>query len=134
MVPNMFAPPCGTMQAAGGSYQWLERQVCWSESLEAGETGKDVYEIMNRRAAESVPGSHGSLFLPYLQGERSPHWNPKARGGFVGLQVTNTRADLIRATLEDISMNLRTILQSFLDANARIDEVILIGGGAKGEL
>jgi xylulokinase len=133
MVPNMFAP-CGTMQAAGGSYQWLQRQVCWSEGREAGETGEDVYEIMNRRAAESVPGAHDLLFLPYLQGERSPHWNPKARGGFVGLQVTHTRADLIRAMLEGISMNLRTILQSFLDANARIDEVILIGGGAKGEL
>jgi len=133
MVPGMFAP-CGTMQAAGGSYQWLRRQVCWTENREAEETGEDVYEIMNRRAAESVPGAHGLLFLPYLQGERSPHWNPKARGGFVGLQVTHTRADLIRATLEGISMNLRTILQSFLDADARIDEVILIGGGAKGAL
>lgn len=133
MVPHMFAP-CGTMQAAGGSYQWLRRQVCCIEGREADETGEDVYEIMNRRAAESVPGAHGLLFLPYLQGERSPHWNTKARGGFVGLQVTHTRADLIRATLEGISMNLWTILQSFLDANARIDEVILIGGGAKGEL
>ena len=133
MVPNMFAP-CGTMQAAGGSYQWLRRQVCWIEGREAEETGEDVYEIINRRAAQSVPGAHGLLFLPYLQGERSPHWNPKARGGYIGLQVTHTRADLIRATLEGISMNLRTILQSFLDANARIDEVILIGGGAKGEL
>jgi xylulokinase len=133
MVPDMFAP-CGTMQAAGGSYQWLRRQVCCIEGREADETGEDVYEIMNHLAAQSIPGAHGLLFLPYLQGERSPHWNPKARGGFVGLQVTHTRADLIRATLEGISMNLRTILQSFLDANARIDEVILIGGGAKGEL
>jgi xylulokinase len=133
MVPGMFSP-CGTMQAAGGSYQWLRRQVCSSEAEEAEQSGEDVYEIMNRRAAESVPGAHGLLFLPYLQGERSPHWNPKARGGFVGLQVTHTRADLIRATLEGISLNLRTILQSFLDAGARIDEVTLIGGGAKGAL
>jgi len=133
MVPGMFAP-CGTMQAAGGSYQWLRRQVCLSEGREAEETGEDVYEIMNRQAEQSIPGAHGLLFLPYLQGERSPHWNPNARGGFVGLQVTHTRADLIRATLEGISMNLRTILQSFLDANAQIDEVILIGGGAKGDL
>lgn len=133
MVPGMFSP-CGTMQAAGGSYQWLRRQVAWSEGEEAEESGQDVYEIMNRRASESVPGAHGLLFLPYLQGERSPHWNPKARGGFVGLQVTHTRADLFRATLEGISLNLRTILQSFLDAGARIDEVTLIGGGAKGAL
>jgi xylulokinase len=133
MVPGMFLP-CGTMQAAGGSYQWLRRQVCWLESREAEDTKVDVYELMNQRAAESVPGAHGLLFLPYLQGERSPHWNPKARGGFVGLQVTHTRADLIRAVLEGISMNLRTILQSFLDAGARIDEVTLIGGGAKGQI
>lgn len=133
MVPGMFSP-CGTMQAAGGSYQWLRRQVCSSEAEEAGRSGEDVYEVMNHRAAESVPGAHGLLFLPYLQGERSPHWNPKARGGFVGLQVTHTRADLIRATLEGISMNLKTILHSFLDAGARIDEVTLIGGGAKGAL
>jgi xylulokinase len=112
----------------------LRRQVCWIEGREAEETGEDVYEIMNRRAAQSIPGAHGLLFLPYLQGERSPHWNPEARGGFVGLQVTHTRADLIRATLEGISMNLKTILQSFLDANAKVDEIILIGGGAKGEL
>lgn len=133
MVPGMFLP-CGTMQAAGGSYQWLRRQVCWYESQQAEQSGDDVYELMNRRAAESVPGAHGLLFLPYLQGERSPHWNPKARGGFVGLQITHTRADLIRAVLEGVSMNLRTILQSFLDAGARLDEVTLIGGGAKGRL
>lgn len=133
MVPNMFAP-CGTMQAAGGSYQWLRHQVCGIEGRQAADTGEDVYEIMNHHAAQSVPGAHGLIFLPFLQGERSPHWNPKARGGFVGLQVTHTRADLIRATLEGISMNLRTILQSFLDADARVDEVILIGGGAKGTL
>lgn len=133
MVPGMYSP-CGTMQAAGGSYQWLRQQVCWSEAQQAGQNGEDVYDVMNRRAAESVPGAHGLLFLPYLQGERSPHWNPRARGGFVGLQITHTRADLIRATLEGISLNLKTILHSFLDANARIEEVTLIGGGAKGAL
>ncbi|MGQ9786912.1 MAG: FGGY-family carbohydrate kinase, partial [Anaerolineae bacterium] len=94
----------------------------------------DVYEVMNQRAEQSPPGAHGLIFLPYLQGERSPHWNPKARGGFIGLQITHTRADMIRAVLEGISMNLRTILLSFLEAGARIEEVTVIGGGAKGKL
>ncbi len=133
MVPGMFLP-CGTMQAAGGSYQWLRRQVCWYEAKEAEQRRIDVYEVMNQRAEQSPPGANGLLFLPYLQGERSPHWNPKARGGFIGLQITHTRADIIRAVLEGISMNLRTILFSFLDAGARIEEVTLIGGGAKGKL
>jgi xylulokinase len=133
MVPGLFVP-CGTMQAAGGSYQWLRRQVCRIEGREAEESGLDVYEIMNRQAAESVPGAYGLLYLPYLQGERSPHWNPKARGGFVGLQITHTRADLIRAVLEGIALNLRSILQSFLEAGAQIDQITVIGGGAKGQL
>ncbi|PWH16107.1 MAG: xylulokinase [Ardenticatenia bacterium] len=133
MVPGMFLP-CGTMQAAGGSYQWLRRQVCWYEAKEAEQKRMDVYEVMNQRAEQSPPGAHGLIFLPYLQGERSPHWNPKARGGFIGLQITHTRADMIRAVLEGISMNLRTILLSFLEAGARIDEVTVIGGGAKGKL
>jgi xylulokinase len=133
MVPGMFLP-CGTMQAAGGSYQWLRRQVCWSEADEAKRSRGEVYEIMNRRAAESPPGANGLIFLPYLQGERSPHWNPKARGGFVGLHINHTRADMIRAVLEGVSMNLRTILRAFLDADARIEEVTVIGGGAKGQL
>ena len=133
MVPGLFLP-CGTMQAAGGSYRWLRQEVCGLEGLEADQTGEDIYEIMNRRAAESPPGARGLLFLPYLQGERSPHWNPKARGGFVGLQITHTRADLIRAVLEGICLNLRTILQSYTEAGARIDEVSVIGGGAKGRL
>jgi len=71
MVPGLFVP-CGTMQAAGGSYRWLRQEICGLEGREADETGEDVYEIMNRHAAESPPGARGLLFLPYLQGERSP--------------------------------------------------------------
>lgn len=133
MVPGLFIP-CGAMQAAGGSYQWLRRQVAWSEAAEADALGDDVYEVMNRRAAESPPGAHGLLFLPYLQGERSPHWNPEARGGWVGLQVTHTRADLLRAVLEGVTFNLRSILDVFLVAGATIDEMLVIGGGAQGQL
>ncbi|MCW5880432.1 MAG: xylulokinase [Anaerolineae bacterium] len=133
MVPGMYIP-CGAMQAAGGSYQWLRRQVAWSEEAEALEAGEDVYEVMNRRAAASVPGAHGLLFLPYLQGERSPHWDPRARGGWIGLQVTHTRADLMRAVLEGVTFNLRSILDVFLAAGATIDEMLVIGGGAQGQL
>jgi xylulokinase len=133
MVPGLFMP-CGTMQAAGGSYQWLRREICRIEEGESEESGEDVYEIMNRRAAQSVPGAHGLLFLPHLQGERSPYWNPTARGAFVGLTITHTRDDLIRSVLEGVSLNLRSILNVYLEAGARIDEIVAIGGGAKGEV
>ncbi len=131
MIPDKFIP-CGTMQAAGGSYQWLRRQVCTSEALAAEQAGVDVYELMNLKAEQSPPGANHLIFLPYLLGERTPYWNPKARGAFVGLTFKHTREDLIRATLEGITMNLKMILETFLEAGAEIREVRVIGGGARG--
>ncbi|HEY65424.1 MAG TPA: xylulokinase [Caldilineae bacterium] len=131
MVPGKFFP-CGTMQSAGGSYQWLRRQICISEEQAAEAAGVDVYEIMNLKAEQSPPGANRLIFLPYLLGERSPHWNPRARGAFIGLTVRHTRADIIRATLEGITFNLKLILQTFLDAGAEIREMRVIGGGARG--
>ncbi len=131
MIPGKFIP-CGTMQAAGGSYQWLRRQVCTSEALAAEQTGVDVYEIMNLKAEQSPPGANHLIFLPYLLGERTPYWNPRARGAFIGLTLRHTREDLIRATLEGITMNLKMILETFLEAGAEIREVRVIGGGARG--
>ena len=131
LMPGMFIP-CGTMQTAGGAYQWLRDQVCVSEVGAAAQAGADVYEVMNEKAAEAPPGAHHLLFLPYLLGERSPYWHPQARGAFVGLTVRHTRADLIRAVLEGISFYLKLILQAFLEAGADIREMRVIGGGAKG--
>ncbi len=67
-------------------------------------------------------------------GERSPHWNTKARGAFVGLTIRHTRADMIRAVLEGVAMNLSIILDAFRAQGARIDAIRLIGGGARGRL
>ncbi len=131
MIPGKFIP-CGTMQAAGGSYQWLRRQICTSEALAAEQASVDVYELMNLKAEQSPPGANHLLFLPYLLGERTPYWNPKARGAFIGLTLKHTREDVIRATLEGITMNLKMILDAFLEAGAEIREVRVIGGGAKG--
>ena len=78
LVPGMFSP-CGTMQAAGGSYQWLRDNLCQPEKDAAAGLNLSPYELMNLQAESSPPGANGLLFLPYLLGERSPRWNPKAR-------------------------------------------------------
>ena len=72
------------------------------------------------------------FFLPYLLGERSPRWNPRARAAFIGLTVRHTRADIIRAVLEGVTMNLRVILDAFRSQGTQIDAMRLIGGGARG--
>ena len=131
LVPGMFSP-CGTMQMAGGSYQWARDQLCSIEQQAAQSLGISPYELMNISAEKSPPGANGLIFLPYLLGERSPRWNPRARGAFVGLTVRHTRADMVRAVLEGITMNLRVILDAFTAQGAQINDMRVIGGGARG--
>ncbi|MBN2391448.1 MAG: xylulokinase [Anaerolineae bacterium] len=133
LVPGMFMPT-GTTQSAGASYQWARDQICEGESRTAIDLPLNVYDLMNERATESPPGANGLLFLPYLMGERSPYWNPKARGAFVGLTIRHTRADMLRAVLEGVTMNLCMTLDAFRAQGAHVDAMRLIGGGAKGRL
>ncbi len=132
-VPGCFHPT-GTMQTAAASYAWLKREICHEETLRAEAEGKSAYEFMNMTAAQSPAGSNGLLYLPYLMGERTPRWNPLARGGFVGLTMTHTRGDIVRSVLEGVSMNLSIIVDIFRSQGATIDKIVVIGGGAKGEL
>lgn len=133
LVPGMFMPT-GTMQAAGAAYEWTRDQLCPYEVQAASALKISPYELMNAQASESPPGANSLLFLPYLMGERSPHWNPQARGAFVGLTIRHTRADMIRAVLEGVAMNLRVILDAFCAQGAEVDAIRLIGGGARGAL
>lgn len=132
LIPNMFMP-IGTMQAAGTSYQWMRDQLC-SVEVQAADANISAYELMNLQAEQSPVGANGLLYLPYLLGERSPRWNPLARGAFIGLSVRHTRADMIRAVLEGITFNLRVILDAFTAQGAQIDAMRLIGGGARSTL
>lgn len=131
MIPGMFSP-CGTMQAAGGSYQWARDQLCSPERQAAEMLGISPYELMNAQADKSPVGANGLFFLPYLMGERSPRWNPRARGAFIGLTVRHTRTDMIRAVLEGITMNLRVIQNALTAQGAKIEAMRVIGGGARG--
>jgi xylulokinase len=133
LAPDMVMPT-GTMQSAGASYQWARNELCGLEMAEAARLGVSAYELMNRDAATVPAGCRGLLFLPYLMGERSPHWNPAARGVFLGLTLTHRRADMIRAVLEGVSFNLRIILDAFVRQGVRVPSIRVIGGGAKGAL
>jgi xylulokinase len=131
VVPGMFTPT-GTMQAAGASYQWTRDQLCPVEKQAADTLRISPYELMNDVAETAPVGANGLLFLPYLLGERSPRWNPRARGAFLGLTIRHTRADVLRAVLEGVTINLRVILDAFRAQGAQIEAMRLIGGGARG--
>jgi len=133
VLPDMFMP-CGTMQTAGSSYQWTRDQLGGLEQQAAQLVGMSGYELMNALAEATTPGANGLIFLPYLLGERSPRWNPNARAAFIGLTMRHTRAEMFRAVLEGVALNLAIILQAFLRQGARADAVRVIGGGVSSRL
>lgn len=126
-----YFQPCGTMQTAGSSYAWVKKELGGLEVLEAEKVSLSPYQLLDKLVDRSPVGAHNLLFLPYLLGERSPRWNPRAKGAFIGLTLERTRADMVRSVLEGITMNLRLILDT-LKVHVPISEMRLIGGGAKG--
>ncbi|MCE5258348.1 MAG: xylulokinase [Chloroflexi bacterium] len=124
--PRYFFPT-GTMQAAGGSFDWLER-------LLRGSQESRLYRDLDRLAETVEPGAGGLLFLPYLIGERSPYWSTSARAAFVGLTMTHGRAEMTRAVLEGVAFNLRLILDAFREQGAVFPSLRIIGGGARSAL
>ncbi|MFZ6030012.1 MAG: xylulokinase [Chloroflexota bacterium] len=129
-VPGMYSPN-GAMQAAGGAYQWARDVFGLPEKEAAARLGLSPYELLNLQVEKSPPGANGLIFLPYLLGERSPHWNPAARAVFFGLTMRHTRADMLRAVLEGVAFNLRAILDAFGACGLPVDAMRLIGGGAQ---
>lgn len=121
--------PCGTMQSAGFSYGWV-RDLFASVLERAGAVDLDA--LLGELVDGAEAGAGGLLFLPYLMGERSPRWNPRARGAFVGLTAHTRTGALVRSVLEGVAFNLRTILEAFGET-ASAKEIVAIGGGAANE-
>lgn len=130
IVPG-YVLPTGTMQSGGGSYSWFTKTFCMEEKGKAGQQGLDYYTLLEEQISESAPGSNGLVFLPYLIGERSPRWNPDAKGSFVGIKMEHKKGDFMRAVMEGVAMNLRIVLDTFRQQGIAVDELVVIGGGAK---
>jgi len=120
----------GTMQSAGVSYDWIRKVLATEEKVSEKNLKKSIYDYINFKVKNVSPGSNGLIFLPYLQGERSPFWNPLARGTFIGLTPNHKKAHFYRAVIEGISFNLKLILD-ILQEQTKLNEIRLIGGVSK---
>lgn len=119
----------GIMQTAGESLNWFKNAFDPTET--SGDTSGDIFEIYNRIAGEVPDGSNGLIFLPYLNGERTPYWDPEARGVFFGINLATEKAHFIKAIMEGVSFALRQNIATVEDLGIGIDEVRFLGGGSK---
>jgi len=112
----------GTTNASGAAIQWFV------ENHLGGE-----YERFFELCGRSTPGAGGVVFLPYLAGERTPWYDPKARAIFFGITGASGLADLARAVAEGVCFADRHILDVFERMSGPVCTVIASGGGTRGE-
>ncbi|HXG40958.1 MAG TPA: FGGY-family carbohydrate kinase, partial [Candidatus Limnocylindrales bacterium] len=103
---------------------WLREEILGGASL----------ETLLAEAAAVPPGAEGLVFLPYLAGERSPIWDPSARGAFVGLTLGHRRGHLVRAVLEAAAFAIRHVAEPIVAAGIEVREMRVAGGPARSEL
>jgi xylulokinase len=82
-------------------------------------------------AAAVVPGAEGLLLLPYFAGERTPIFDPDARGTLLGLTLTHGRPQLMRALLEGVALGVRHNLAAFDEVSEPAARHVAVGGGAR---
>jgi xylulokinase len=111
----------GVTQGAGLSLQWFRNQLA---------PGQD-YDSLTAEAAQSPAGAQGLFWLPYLMGERTPHLDATARGGWIGLTNSHRRADLVRAVIEGVSYSQRDCLDIVAGLGVPLNSVRASGGGAR---
>ena len=110
----------GVTQGAGLSLQWLRNQLCPGTA----------YDELTAEAGRSPAGADGLFWLPYLMGERTPHLDATARGGWIGLTAKHTRGDMIRAVIEGVCYSQRDCLQIIEELGVPVSSVRASGGGA----
>ena len=130
VVPGMWYTVTAT-NAAAVCQRWFRDNFCSAEAAQAKRAGLNVYDLLDREAELSPPGSNGVFFHPYLMGERSPYWDPNLRGSFTGMSMSTNKGDCLRALLEGVVFSLKDCYRTIEKMGLNTHEFILIGGGAK---
>ncbi|NLF31824.1 MAG: xylulokinase, partial [Planctomycetes bacterium] len=132
-VENMWHV-MGVMLSCSFSLRYFKETFADVEAAEAARLGTNVYKLLDRQAATVPPGSEGLIFLPYLNGERTPHRDPYARGAFVGLTLRHGRPHYVRAVMEGVAYGLRDALEIVREMGTDVAQVRAVGGGASSPL
>lgn len=122
-LPGLFSVG-GAMAATGRAVDWFRVEVLGGATTTA---------TLIEEAGTIPPGADGVVFLPYLAGERSPLWDPTARGAFAGLALGHGRGHLTRAILEASAFAIRHVAESILAAGVEVGTMRVCGGPARSE-
>lgn len=124
----------GLQNGAAGVFRWFRDEVAALEKAQAEKDRTDVFIKLDGMIKEVSAGSNGLLCMPYWAAAASPRWNIDARGMFVGLTFSHTRAHMARSCLEGIALEQRDIISSIKGNGIKVDKIRIIGGATKSEI
>ena len=127
-VPNEWHV-MGVTQSAGMSLKWFRDNFCQCEMQAAALAGIDTYQLTDKAAASVPIGAEKLLFLPHLNGERTPHLDPNARGVFFGLSAMHTKKHLLRAIMEGVAFSMRDCVEIIRSMGINVSDMMACGGG-----
>ncbi|MER3400907.1 MAG: hypothetical protein C4313_07210 [Thermoflexus sp.] len=118
----------GCMAASGSLVKWFVTEVLgW-------EAGGATYRRLDEEATDVPPASDGLIVLPYFLGEKTPIFDPEARGVFFGLTLSHGRGHLFRAILEAVIYGFRHHLEILRERGYPITRVRAADGGVRSDL
>lgn len=125
-VPGKFISSTSIF-SAGRSLKWVKDNVFADISKERN----DPYTFLDELSEQSPVGANKLIFNPSLSGGSGIDKSPKIKGGFIGLELRHTRADIIRSVLEGIALNMRMALDVLKSCTKLSNQMLIVGGGAK---
>ena len=120
----------GITQTAGESLNWFKNTF---DKEESESSSGDIFEEYNQAITDIPDGSGGVVFLPYLNGERTPYWDTAARGLFYGLNLSTEKAHFVKAIMEGVSFALRNNIETVESLGIEINQLRAVGGGLKSD-
>ncbi len=121
--------------SVGEAVRWFRDQFGQAELARQLQPGSiSAYDQLNELAEKIRPGCDGLMLLPYFEGQRSPWFDPYAKGLFFGVASSHTRAHFYRAIQESFGYTIRHGFEEFYPGGHPIRRVVATGGGAKSSL
>lgn len=132
VVPDMYISATSIF-SSGTSLTWIRQQLMRDIVAAAEADGVDPHAALMELALSSPRGARGLLFMPTLAGGTSLEGGSTVRGGFIGLDLQHSRADMMRATFEGIALALRVALDELRAMTTLRGDMIMVGGGARSD-
>jgi len=120
----------GAINGVGSSLRWIRDTFGQMEQNIADASGLNVYDLLTSQASKAPVGSKGLLYLPYISGERTPIWDPLARGVFFGITLSHNRNDFFRSVLEGAAFAISHVIEVLETITGFSRSEIRIGGVA----